>query len=158
MKPPILVAIAAFASLAFAQQKTGAQQVIEKQMTTYSRAMESKDMKGVMGIFAPTYSTTDLKGVTYSRDRVVIQLRSLFATAKKIHITTTIKTFKLANGEAHITCHDILDVEVPDGAGKLSKYRSDSVSDETWVAINATWKIKSAKVVSEKRTIDGKPE
>lgn len=157
MKPALLFAFAAFTSVAVAQQKTEAQKAIEKQVATYAKGMEGKDLRSVIGIFAPTFSAVDHKGVTHNRDRVVIQLKSLFASAKKIHVATTITSFKLEKGQARLTAHDVLDVDVPDGRGKLMKYRADSVSDEIWVPLNATWKIKSSRTVNEKQTLDGKP-
>ncbi|HVT14311.1 MAG TPA: nuclear transport factor 2 family protein [Fimbriimonadaceae bacterium] len=157
MKRILVLAVVSVAALSLAQQKTGAQRIIEKQMAGYVKAMETKDVRGVMAILAPTFSATDAKGVVHNRERVVIQLKSLFATAKTIHVVTKIKSFKLEKGVAHLTTTNVLEVDIPAGKTKMTKYRSDSVNDEAWVPTNGTWKIQSSKTVTEKQLVDGKP-
>ncbi|HWA82028.1 MAG TPA: hypothetical protein VG820_01240 [Fimbriimonadaceae bacterium] len=157
MKRILVVTVLAVAALSFGQQKSGAQRIIEKQIASYSKAMESKDVRGVMAVLAPTYSATDVKGVAHNREHVVIQLKSLFATAKTIRVSTKIRSFKLEKGVAHITAANVLEVDIPAGKTKISKYRSDSISEETWVPANGTWKVQSTKTVTEKQVVDGKP-
>lgn len=143
--------------MAFAQSKSSQQQALEKQIAKYCQAMGKKDIRGVQAVMRPDYVSISKSRQTQDLKTSLAAISDLFAQAKRVAITCTIKSFKMEKGNAHIQSHNVLEYDLPAAGGKIAKVRDVSTSDEIWSPTNGTFKIKIAKEVAHSLTVNGKP-
>jgi hypothetical protein len=156
MKKALFLAVIAVAALSFAQKKPAAQTAIDKQIAKYVQAFMKRDLNGTLAIFTPDYKSVGINGQTADRTKFSQTMASLFKAAKSLKLVSAAVSFKVDKGVIHVVRRSSLDAEFPGQSGKLSKFHSDSKTDEVWVLSGGTYKVKSAKQISATRTLDGK--
>jgi hypothetical protein len=157
MRPVVFIACGLLIGLCNAQSKLSARKGVEQALARHNQALIDKDIKGIQAGMAPGFAITDDKGKVWHATQVIAELTRLFKVATKIGATSKIQSFRMENGNAHIVSRGILDFDLPAQAGKASRTHSDTTSEEVWVPIGGIFKIKSAKSLTHKVTLNGKP-
>ncbi len=157
MKSLSLAMFAALVMASPAQQSSSPRQLVEKQMARFVVAMEKRDIDGIKALMTPDFKATGLDGKSVDLNGFIQQAKMLFKATKYIKVADSIQTFKLEGGNAHVVSKNSLYFTVEGQNGKPVKYHNESTTDEIWVPANGTFKIKTDKALTEKRTVDGKP-
>lgn len=125
-------------------------------------AIAKKDINGSYSACTPdfkmNYKTPD--NVKHFADTTELrrQMQVVFDNAKSISAKNTITKLTVRANEAtvRLTGHMVMILKAPKG-GKSSTAIVDTVDEQTWVKTGNVWLRKSANVLSQTLTKDGKP-
>ena len=122
-------------------------------------AVNKKDVKGSLAIYAPDYVEIGLSGKKRSLAETKKQMQSLFEGQEKIKLKQTITKVTLAGNQATVLVKQHLEMTIvePQTQTKLIS-TSDARVEDIWVKSGKSgWLKKQSKTLSEKATVDGKP-
>lgn len=130
---------------------------------TYAKmeaALKAKDLAGVMKFFSNDFTWIDAKGTKSNKAQIEAQMKLQMSAIQKVHRATT-KILKLTpkDGTQVARTEGVFeaDLKLNPQATKPSRFKSVSITEDTWVKSQTGWGLRQVKTVKETMTLDGKP-
>lgn len=152
----IAVGLIATCALSFADTKAE----LDAMYAKFNAAMLKKDLATVMSMCTKDFSWVDSKGKKISRVEMEAQMKLQFQFLKKVTaVTVTIEKVTMNGAEATAHTKGVFagDLVLDPKTKKVSKLKSVSTTDDTWVKLGGKWMLKRVKALKETTTVDGKP-
>ena len=154
----LLAASAILAASAFGFADTKAE--LDGMYAKLNAAMKQKNTAAVMAMCTKDFSWVDPKGKKMSRAEMEQQLKMQFSFMKKVTaVTVKIEKVTVKGAETIARTQGIFegDIQLTPDAKKLSKLKSSSITDDTWIKVGGKWMLKKVSAIKDNATIDGKP-
>jgi len=100
----------------------------------------------------------DSKGKSTSASKTMASMAKELAQFDKVNKSSSHIDKTVDKGSTVVlTVSSVLDVTAKSPDGKAHQFVQTSTSDDTWVKVGSSWKLKLSKTTKEKTTLDGKP-
>ena len=157
---PVLLAVytlLVFAPGVRADAVADAQKAIQAATDREDAAVQKKDLQHAFSACTSDFRASDGKGNSSDIAQLKEQLAVVFGSAEKIKVKNTIQKLALKGDQATVTVAGRTDLTFPSPKGKPSLGVVTTQVEETWVKSGTAWLRKSAKLLTQKLTRDGKP-
>lgn len=162
MKTLSMIAISVFAVVAAASQSAPTQQLTPIYAMLDALTVK-KDMKGLTKMLT-SITTKDCVFITAQGKKQTVSDVTGSMTMQMGMIDKVVKSTshidKIANSGNSVVATVTSAYELltkAGGDGKTHKIEGTSKSDDTWIKVGASWRLKSSKTLKEATTMDGKP-
>jgi hypothetical protein len=120
-------------------------------------AVQKKDLQHAFAACAPDFRASDGQGHTSNVAQLKEQMQVVFGRAQTIKVKNTLQKITLKGDQATVTMAGRTDLIMPSPKGKPFIGVVSNLVEEIWVKSGTTWLRKSARLLTQKLTRDGKP-
>lgn len=142
---------------AFGDPVADAKKEIQARYDKVKAGGDRKNIKVMMEHYAPDFTLTG-QGRNYTLGHMRVQFGYLTRTMTTIKIVTTIQKVDLKGAVATVSAKEHCELGyVNQGIKKVEPMTVDNTLQDVWVKQPAGWLLKSTKVLTAKRVLNGKP-
>ena len=152
-----LVTVALSPLAVHAEDTKSTKMAIMRLYASESRAMQNRDIQGVLAVYANSYFQALPNGKNIKLIKVQLALPKLFRSSSDLKDYFTVTGFAFYPDATIVTVRrKTVALLFGQANAKPKKFFVESVAKDRWSRSGDTWKLMSSKVLSIKQTVDGR--